>query len=89
MCSLIRTCDFDFENSDSGLKRDFPPSFSRELKRIDAIGDYRKAQAQIFIGHGVGGTIAGVVHRVGHGARVSQCLFDRICPQVNGTYLAR
>lgn len=69
MYSLIRACDFDFENFDSGLPRDFPPSFSRELKRIDAIGDYITAQAEIFTGNGVGSTIAGRVHRAdGHSA---------------------
>ena len=88
MFALIRTCDFDFEDSRSGLPRDFPPSFSRELKRIDAIRDYMTAQAQIFTGHGVGDTIAGFVPRAIHSAPVSQCLFNRICPQVNGTYLA-
>ena len=53
--SLFRADDLDVERADAGAARDGAPRITRELYRVDGVGDDDAAQLQVVFGDGISG----------------------------------
>jgi hypothetical protein len=85
----VRAPDFDLDRLDAGAFRHAQPGIASQLERIDRIGNYGSADAEIIFGDGIGYTVAGLTHRLAAICSAKHGLLYGIDAQVHCADLTR
>ena len=85
----VRAPDFDLDRLDSGAFRNAQPGIASQLERVDRIGNYSSAGAEIIFSDGIGYKVTGLADRLAAICSVKHGLLYGIDAQVHCADLTR